>query len=175
MGCDAFRGMHPLTFFSFSSASSKTERPPSLSLYPNVEGMVRGGHGGARIMPGKDIWQVSELGQSAFCSAYQVGKTAPLSSSMIMGRGSCTAARLAGHTHTDQPWRPVYRLQPDYRLFLLTNVPRFQGILKSLQLTCPSLTSPETESKHLLNMRFNNPPEHVCLQMLMLALVSNLQ
>uniref|UniRef100_A0A671VQP5 C-Jun-amino-terminal kinase-interacting protein 3 n=1 Tax=Sparus aurata TaxID=8175 RepID=A0A671VQP5_SPAAU len=50
---------------------SKAERPPSLSLYPNVEGMVRGGLGGARMMPGKDIWQVSELGQSTFCSAYQ--------------------------------------------------------------------------------------------------------
>ncbi|XP_075879904.1 C-Jun-amino-terminal kinase-interacting protein 3 isoform X4 [Nelusetta ayraudi] len=36
---------------------SKAERPPSLSLYPNVEGMVRGGLGGARMMPGKDIWQ----------------------------------------------------------------------------------------------------------------------
>lgn len=64
-----------------SSASSKAERPPSLSLYPNVEGMVRGGLGGARMMPGKDIWQVSELGQSTFCSAYQVGQTVALSSS----------------------------------------------------------------------------------------------
>uniref|UniRef100_A0A8C9XA19 Mitogen-activated protein kinase 8 interacting protein 3 n=1 Tax=Sander lucioperca TaxID=283035 RepID=A0A8C9XA19_SANLU len=58
-----------------SSASSKTERPPSLSLYPSGEGMVRGGLGGARMMPGKDIWQVSDLGQSTFCSAYQVGQT----------------------------------------------------------------------------------------------------
>lgn len=74
-----------LTLFStrlcVSSASSKAERPPSLSLYPNVEGMVRGGLGGARMMPGKDIWQVSELGQPTFCSAYQVGQTAALSSS----------------------------------------------------------------------------------------------
>lgn len=62
-----------------SSASSKAERPPSLSLYPSGEGMVRGGLGGARMMPGKDIWQVSELGQSTFCSAYQVGQTAALS------------------------------------------------------------------------------------------------
>nr|XP_046271200.1 C-Jun-amino-terminal kinase-interacting protein 3 isoform X10 [Scatophagus argus] len=54
-----------------SGRTSKAERPPSLSLYPNVEGMVRGGLGGARMMPGKDIWQVSELGQSTFCSAYQ--------------------------------------------------------------------------------------------------------
>lgn len=105
--------MRPLTIFSVSSASSKAERPPSLSLYPNVEGMVGGGLGGARIMPGKDIWQVSELGQSTFCSAYQVGKTAALSSSMIMGRGrgSCPAARPAGHAHMDrQSRRPVLSL-----------------------------------------------------------------
>ncbi|XP_077358998.1 C-Jun-amino-terminal kinase-interacting protein 3 isoform X6 [Festucalex cinctus] len=50
---------------------SKAERPPSLSLYPSGEGMVRGGLGGARMMPGKDIWQVSELGQSTLSSAYQ--------------------------------------------------------------------------------------------------------
>uniref|UniRef100_A0A3P9ISL6 C-Jun-amino-terminal kinase-interacting protein 3 n=1 Tax=Oryzias latipes TaxID=8090 RepID=A0A3P9ISL6_ORYLA len=36
---------------------SKAERPPSLSLYPSGEGMVRGGLGGARMVPGKDIWQ----------------------------------------------------------------------------------------------------------------------
>uniref|UniRef100_A0A7N8Y1F3 C-Jun-amino-terminal kinase-interacting protein 3 n=1 Tax=Mastacembelus armatus TaxID=205130 RepID=A0A7N8Y1F3_9TELE len=54
---------------------SKAERPPSLSLYPSGEGMVRGGLGGARMMPGKDIWQVSELGHSTFSSAYQVGQT----------------------------------------------------------------------------------------------------
>ncbi|XP_011476634.1 C-Jun-amino-terminal kinase-interacting protein 3 isoform X10 [Oryzias latipes] len=51
--------------------SSKAERPPSLSLYPSGEGMVRGGLGGARMVPGKDIWQVSELGCSTFSSAYQ--------------------------------------------------------------------------------------------------------
>nr|XP_054606461.1 C-Jun-amino-terminal kinase-interacting protein 3 isoform X23 [Nothobranchius furzeri] len=51
--------------------SSKAERPPSLSLYPSGEGMVRGGLGGARMMPGKDMWQVSELGHSTFSSAYQ--------------------------------------------------------------------------------------------------------
>ncbi|XP_035510452.1 C-Jun-amino-terminal kinase-interacting protein 3 isoform X9 [Morone saxatilis] len=50
---------------------TKAERPPSLSLYPSGEGMVRGGLGGARMMPGKDIWQVSVPGQSTFCSAYQ--------------------------------------------------------------------------------------------------------
>ncbi|XP_034045451.1 C-Jun-amino-terminal kinase-interacting protein 3 isoform X4 [Thalassophryne amazonica] len=51
--------------------SSKAERPPSLSLYPSGEGMVRGGLGGARMMPAKDIWQLSELGQPTFSSAYQ--------------------------------------------------------------------------------------------------------
>lgn len=61
------------------AANSKAERPPSLSLYPSGEGMVRGGLGGARMMPGKDIWQVSELGQSTLSSAYQVGQTAAAS------------------------------------------------------------------------------------------------
>uniref|UniRef100_A0A1A7YW85 C-Jun-amino-terminal kinase-interacting protein 3 n=2 Tax=Iconisemion striatum TaxID=60296 RepID=A0A1A7YW85_9TELE len=37
--------------------TSKAERPPSLSLYPSGEGMVRGGLGGARMMPEKDMWQ----------------------------------------------------------------------------------------------------------------------
>ncbi|XP_023204498.1 C-Jun-amino-terminal kinase-interacting protein 3 isoform X13 [Xiphophorus maculatus] len=50
---------------------TKAERPPSLSLYPGGEGMVRGGHGGARMMPGTDIWQVSGLGHSTFSSASQ--------------------------------------------------------------------------------------------------------
>ncbi|XP_069381398.1 C-Jun-amino-terminal kinase-interacting protein 3 isoform X4 [Paralichthys olivaceus] len=50
---------------------TKAERPPSLSLYPSGEVMVRGGLGGARMMPGKDIWQVSGLGQSIFSSASQ--------------------------------------------------------------------------------------------------------
>ncbi|XP_047428741.1 C-Jun-amino-terminal kinase-interacting protein 3 isoform X6 [Mugil cephalus] len=50
---------------------TKSDRPPSLSLYPSGEGMVRGGPGGARMVPGKDIWQVSELGPSTFSSAYQ--------------------------------------------------------------------------------------------------------
>lgn len=78
------RFLMSLTFFFSPShppclppASSKAERPPSLSLYPNVEGMVRGGHGGARMMPGKDIWQVSKLGQATLSSAHQVGQTAP--------------------------------------------------------------------------------------------------
>ncbi|KAF7221215.1 transcript variant X6 [Nothobranchius furzeri] len=59
------------TLLCVLSSSSKAERPPSLSLYPSGEGMVRGGLGGARMMPGKDMWQVSELGHSTFSSAYQ--------------------------------------------------------------------------------------------------------
>ncbi|XP_056143468.1 C-Jun-amino-terminal kinase-interacting protein 3 [Lampris incognitus] len=50
---------------------TKAERPPSLSLYPSGEGMVRGGLGGARMMPGKDTWQVGELGQPNYGSSYQ--------------------------------------------------------------------------------------------------------
>lgn len=92
-----------------SCVSSKAERPPSLSLYPSGEGMVRGGLGGARMMPGKDIWQVSELGQSTFCSAYQVGQTAALSFSTTTtaawcveeGGASRTAAPPANHTQMD--------------------------------------------------------------------------
>ncbi|XP_029013916.1 C-Jun-amino-terminal kinase-interacting protein 3 isoform X3 [Betta splendens] len=51
--------------------SNKAERPPSLSLFPSAEGMVRGGLGGARTLPGKDIWQVSEPGRSTCSSAFQ--------------------------------------------------------------------------------------------------------
>ncbi|CAL8288856.1 unnamed protein product [Boreogadus saida] len=36
--------------------SSKADRPPSLSLYPGAEGMVRGGPGGAQTGSGKDSW-----------------------------------------------------------------------------------------------------------------------
>lgn len=74
--------------------------------------MVRGGLGGARMMPGKDIWQVSELGQSTFCSAYQVGQTAALFSSTTTawgveeGGAAFTAARPANHTQTDRPLPP---------------------------------------------------------------------
>ncbi|CAL8310286.1 unnamed protein product, partial [Arctogadus glacialis] len=35
---------------------SKADRPPSLSLYPGAEGMVRGGPGGAQTGSGKDSW-----------------------------------------------------------------------------------------------------------------------
>uniref|UniRef100_A0A3Q3WGN7 C-Jun-amino-terminal kinase-interacting protein 3 n=1 Tax=Mola mola TaxID=94237 RepID=A0A3Q3WGN7_MOLML len=72
---------------------TKAERPPSLSLYPNVEGMVREGLGGAKMMPGKDIWQVSELGQSTFCSAYQVGQTDGSESDSVAAPPSSTGSK----------------------------------------------------------------------------------
>uniref|UniRef100_A0A672YNY4 C-Jun-amino-terminal kinase-interacting protein 3 n=1 Tax=Sphaeramia orbicularis TaxID=375764 RepID=A0A672YNY4_9TELE len=72
---------------------SKAERPPSLSLYPSGEGMVRGGLGGARMMPGKDIWQVSELGQSTFSSAYQVGQTDGSESDSVAATPSSTGSK----------------------------------------------------------------------------------
>lgn len=51
-------------------------------------------------MPRKDIWQVSELGQSTFCSAHQVGQTAALSSSTIIGEWELLPAD-AGHAHEE--------------------------------------------------------------------------
>ncbi|XP_008303512.1 C-Jun-amino-terminal kinase-interacting protein 3 isoform X2 [Stegastes partitus] len=71
---------------------TKAERPPSLSLYPSGEGMVRGGLGGARMMPGKDIWQVSELGRSAFTSASQVGQTDGSESDSVAATPSSTGS-----------------------------------------------------------------------------------
>ncbi|KPP73770.1 C-Jun-amino-terminal kinase-interacting protein 3-like, partial [Scleropages formosus] len=50
---------------------NKTERPPSLSLFPTTEGMVRGCQGGARMTPGSDIWQVGKLSQSRCTSTYK--------------------------------------------------------------------------------------------------------
>uniref|UniRef100_A0A7N8WMT6 C-Jun-amino-terminal kinase-interacting protein 3 n=1 Tax=Mastacembelus armatus TaxID=205130 RepID=A0A7N8WMT6_9TELE len=73
--------------------TSKAERPPSLSLYPSGEGMVRGGLGGARMMPGKDIWQVSELGHSTFSSAYQVGQTDGSESDSVAATPSSTGSK----------------------------------------------------------------------------------
>uniref|UniRef100_A0A3Q4M6T9 Mitogen-activated protein kinase 8 interacting protein 3 n=1 Tax=Neolamprologus brichardi TaxID=32507 RepID=A0A3Q4M6T9_NEOBR len=91
---------------------SKAERPPSLSLYP--DGMVRGGLGGARMIPGKDIWQVSELGHSTFSSAYQVGRKMALSSSLDhnsslgSGKGERLALLLpATPTRTTSPPTPA--------------------------------------------------------------------
>ncbi|KAG7492076.1 hypothetical protein MATL_G00010590 [Megalops atlanticus] len=54
-----------------SCGRTKTERPPSLSLFPGVEGMVRGCQGGARMTPGSDVWQVSELSQPRTISSYK--------------------------------------------------------------------------------------------------------
>uniref|UniRef100_A0A3Q3GH73 Mitogen-activated protein kinase 8 interacting protein 3 n=1 Tax=Labrus bergylta TaxID=56723 RepID=A0A3Q3GH73_9LABR len=71
----------------------KAERPPSLSLYPSGEGMVRGGLGGARMMPGKDIWQVSELGRSSSRSAYQVGQTDGSESDSVAATPSSTGSK----------------------------------------------------------------------------------
>ncbi|KAL4617884.1 C-Jun-amino-terminal kinase-interacting protein 3-like isoform X4 [Arapaima gigas] len=50
---------------------NKTERPPSLSLFPTTEGMVRGCQGGARMTPGSDVWQVGKLSQSRCTSSYK--------------------------------------------------------------------------------------------------------
>ena len=111
-----------LTFIScslcVSSASSKAERPPSLSLYPSGEGMVRGGLGGARMMPGKDIWQVSELGQSTFCLSGGTDSGHVLlfhdryrrPGGVEGGGAGLTAARPASHTHTHTDHQPLPRL-----------------------------------------------------------------
>nr|XP_023654277.1 C-Jun-amino-terminal kinase-interacting protein 3-like isoform X2 [Paramormyrops kingsleyae] len=45
---------------------SKTERPPSLSLFPSADGMVRGGQVGARMAPGPDVWLASQLSQPRY-------------------------------------------------------------------------------------------------------------
>ncbi|XP_035261457.1 C-Jun-amino-terminal kinase-interacting protein 3-like isoform X5 [Anguilla rostrata] len=50
---------------------SKTERPPSLSLFPSMEGMVRGCQGGARMTPGSDVWQAGELSHLRSISSYK--------------------------------------------------------------------------------------------------------
>uniref|UniRef100_A0A3B3QHP2 Mitogen-activated protein kinase 8 interacting protein 3 n=1 Tax=Paramormyrops kingsleyae TaxID=1676925 RepID=A0A3B3QHP2_9TELE len=48
---------------SESPGRTKTERPPSLSLFPSADGMVRGGQVGARMAPGPDVWLASQLSQ----------------------------------------------------------------------------------------------------------------
>uniref|UniRef100_A0A3Q3K7F0 Mitogen-activated protein kinase 8 interacting protein 3 n=2 Tax=Monopterus albus TaxID=43700 RepID=A0A3Q3K7F0_MONAL len=92
---------------------TKAQRPPSLSLYPSGEGMVRGGLGGARMMPGKDIWQVSELGQSTFSSAYQVGQRAAMSSSV-----TTTAASTGSKSNTPTSSVPSASVTPINEGFL---------------------------------------------------------
>ncbi|XP_051744520.1 C-Jun-amino-terminal kinase-interacting protein 3 isoform X8 [Ctenopharyngodon idella] len=49
---------------------SKTERPPSLSLFPGGDGMVRGGPGGARMVS-SDVWHSSDLSRPAYAPGYQ--------------------------------------------------------------------------------------------------------
>uniref|UniRef100_A0AAY4C3M1 C-Jun-amino-terminal kinase-interacting protein 3 n=1 Tax=Denticeps clupeoides TaxID=299321 RepID=A0AAY4C3M1_9TELE len=48
---------------------TKAERPPSLSLFPGGDGMVRGGSGVVRMLP--DIWQGGDLGRPVYTSGYQ--------------------------------------------------------------------------------------------------------
>lgn len=55
----------------FYCVCSKTERPPSLSLYPGGDGMVRGGPGGARMVS-SDIWHSSDLSRPVYAPGYQV-------------------------------------------------------------------------------------------------------
>ncbi len=50
---------------------SKTERPPSLSLFPGGDGMVRGGPGGARMVS-SDVWHSSDLSRPVYDPGYQV-------------------------------------------------------------------------------------------------------
>ncbi|XP_051744529.1 C-Jun-amino-terminal kinase-interacting protein 3 isoform X15 [Ctenopharyngodon idella] len=49
---------------------TKTERPPSLSLFPGGDGMVRGGPGGARMVS-SDVWHSSDLSRPAYAPGYQ--------------------------------------------------------------------------------------------------------
>ncbi|XP_073697881.1 C-Jun-amino-terminal kinase-interacting protein 3 isoform X22 [Garra rufa] len=49
---------------------SKTERPPSLSLFPGGDGMVRGGPGGARMVS-SDVWHSSDLSRAVYAPGYQ--------------------------------------------------------------------------------------------------------
>ncbi|XP_077068468.1 C-Jun-amino-terminal kinase-interacting protein 3 isoform X14 [Siphateles boraxobius] len=49
---------------------SKTERPPSLSLFPGGDGMVRGGLGGARMVS-SDVWHSSDLSRPVYAPGYQ--------------------------------------------------------------------------------------------------------
>ncbi|XP_067269734.1 C-Jun-amino-terminal kinase-interacting protein 3 isoform X18 [Pseudorasbora parva] len=49
---------------------AKTERPPSLSLFPGGDGMVRGGSGGARMVS-SDVWHSSDLSRPVYAPGYQ--------------------------------------------------------------------------------------------------------
>ncbi|MCJ8739160.1 hypothetical protein PDJAM_G00043990 [Pangasius djambal] len=50
---------------------NKAERPPSLSLFPTGDAMVRGGHGGARTTS-TDAWHASDLGRAVYAPGFQV-------------------------------------------------------------------------------------------------------
>uniref|UniRef100_A0AAY4C435 C-Jun-amino-terminal kinase-interacting protein 3 n=1 Tax=Denticeps clupeoides TaxID=299321 RepID=A0AAY4C435_9TELE len=54
---------------SMGSSDLTSERPPSLSLFPGGDGMVRGGSGVVRMLP--DIWQGGDLGRPVYTSGYQ--------------------------------------------------------------------------------------------------------
>uniref|UniRef100_A0AAR2JKC2 C-Jun-amino-terminal kinase-interacting protein 3 n=1 Tax=Pygocentrus nattereri TaxID=42514 RepID=A0AAR2JKC2_PYGNA len=49
---------------------TKVERPPSLSLFPSGDGMVRGGSGGARTTS-SDAWHASDLGRAVYAPGFQ--------------------------------------------------------------------------------------------------------
>ncbi|XP_026058974.1 C-Jun-amino-terminal kinase-interacting protein 3 isoform X6 [Carassius auratus] len=49
---------------------SKTDRPPSLNLFPGGDGMVRGSPGGARNVS-SDVWHSSDLSRPVYASGYQ--------------------------------------------------------------------------------------------------------
>ncbi|XP_043089838.1 C-Jun-amino-terminal kinase-interacting protein 3 isoform X14 [Puntigrus tetrazona] len=49
---------------------TKTDRPPSLSLFPGGDGMVRGGPGGARMVS-SDVWHSSDLSRPVYAPGYQ--------------------------------------------------------------------------------------------------------
>uniref|UniRef100_A0A8C1ZPI8 C-Jun-amino-terminal kinase-interacting protein 3 n=1 Tax=Cyprinus carpio TaxID=7962 RepID=A0A8C1ZPI8_CYPCA len=55
---------------STGSGRTKTERPPSLSLFPGGDGMVRGGPGGARMVS-SDVWHSSDLSRPDYAPGYQ--------------------------------------------------------------------------------------------------------
>ncbi|XP_035384438.1 C-Jun-amino-terminal kinase-interacting protein 3 isoform X5 [Electrophorus electricus] len=51
---------------------SKVDRPPSLSLFPSGDGMVRGGAGGARTTSSSsDAWHTSDIGRAVYAPGFQ--------------------------------------------------------------------------------------------------------
>ncbi|XP_036408970.1 C-Jun-amino-terminal kinase-interacting protein 3 isoform X3 [Megalops cyprinoides] len=78
---------------------SKTERPPSLSLFP-MEGTVRGCLGGAKVTPGSDVWQASELSQPHSASSYKEDDTES-------GQSSAAATPSSAGTKSNTPTSSV--------------------------------------------------------------------